>query len=457
MPVPKFIRIFEMKPMLTTLSSLLILLCSGFLSFAQDVETRVFAYYITSDINSGGSIAVVDPSALNDAVEYIEVPVEEEWRLPSIMRVSPDGEWIVFVTSLDGEDGRNPRFVRLFNLISGEIHDLNQGYVLGVEWSPDNRFLALSQGDVFIHSVLENNTINLTNDDEPRVDIAWSNDSTKIAALIDFCLAEGCTRQLEILGVENDIYQISPDLRDTALSLGPLAGLNCKLDWSPNGRYVSFMIGCPQSLTLEVARELFVWDTDQEILQQVTNFTTSAFQPGGTGIAGGDYNSVWFDANTLLIGASQNPSTDGASYNYNVTENTLNQLFSTQVDEWARNPVTNQMVGRQVQPETLNAQSTDSELPSGNVEIFTLDQSRSAEARVDALAVPATLPDGCNFYWSPDGTTLAYSVPRSGCPGTDTAQFVFVDAATGEYTEFTPTLPDGSAPLAVVPLGWVAR
>jgi len=39
----------------------------------------------------------------------------------------------------------------------------------------------------------------------------------------------------------------------------------------------------------------------------------------------------------------------------------------------------------------------------------------------------------------------------------ESPEFVFVNSATGEYTQFTPTLPDGSAPLAIVPLGWVAR
>ncbi len=104
--------------------------------------THYFAYHITSDYNSGGYIAVVPNNTLARSDEYIEVPVEEEWRVPRV-KMSPNGEWAAMITSLDNETGEIPRFVRLFNIRSGEVRTLDSGYVADFQWSPNGQYLLL--------------------------------------------------------------------------------------------------------------------------------------------------------------------------------------------------------------------------------------------------------------------------------------------------------------------------
>lgn len=81
----------------------------------------------------------------------------------------------------------------------------------------------------------------------------------------------------------------------------PVNGYGCYLEWSPDMRYISFMVGCPETQTALVAKEMFLWDRPERRIEQITHFTTPAFEAGGPGTANADYRNLWVDNNTLLI------------------------------------------------------------------------------------------------------------------------------------------------------------
>ncbi|MBC7869744.1 MAG: hypothetical protein H7Y09_02805, partial [Chitinophagaceae bacterium] len=106
-----------MKTKLLLSACFMLLLSVHFTSDAQDQREYRFIYHVVEEYQFGGLIGMIDPLNLDAPVEYLEVPVEEEWEYPSLMRVSPNGEWIVFSSSLDGQTSRSRQFVRLWNMI----------------------------------------------------------------------------------------------------------------------------------------------------------------------------------------------------------------------------------------------------------------------------------------------------------------------------------------------------
>ncbi len=411
-----------MKTKLRLSVCVMILLSIHLTSHAQEQTPYRFMVQVVSDYNSGGLIAIVDPSNLNTSIEYLEIPVEEAWAYPSLMRLSPNGEWLAFASALDNETGEVPRFIRLLNLASGEILSFSEGAVNEFVWSPDSRYLAINQiqqnvPNLFVYSVEESTGFRLINSGEFWFDMIWSQDSQKIAAI--------SSDVLSVFDVTTGERQNSPNLTEFNLTLGPISGVSCDLGWSPDRRYISFMVGCPETLAVQIAREIIVWDVEQNQLIQATDFTTSAFETGGSGFSRGNYYTSWYDQNQLLISTFYNIGSENnnlGTYMYSTSAESLNQLNDTLIDEWELNPLTSQVAAHQVPTQTPDIQS-DSIISSSSVMIFTLNETQANAQSIIPLAATTRLPDGCNFHWSPDGSTLAYSIPNYACPSLDARQF----------------------------------
>src|SRR5690606_19275898 len=88
--------------------------------------------------------------------------------------------------------------------------------------------------DVFIYSLQDESTVNLTGDGVFHPYLSWSPDSARLATFSENCpTAENCTRLLDILNVPNHSREASLDL----IKLAPAtAGIGCELRWSPDGR-----------------------------------------------------------------------------------------------------------------------------------------------------------------------------------------------------------------------------
>jgi hypothetical protein len=416
-----------------------------------------FAYYVLLDPQAGGQVGIIDSDA---TVQFVDIPIESNWSAPTVPSLSPDGVWLAYTASVSGADSEG--YLRLLNLETNEVRDLTGGYVLDMAWSPHSRLLAISRRsnasqefDIFIYTVASNFEQNLSNDGLPHPEIEWSTDSTKLAFSTFSCPdIENCLSRLEVIDLDANLRQRSPDFLDFV----PIGAESCKLNWSPDNRFVSFVLGCNPSA--DVAREVFLWDTTNEELMQLTNFTMPAYEPGGLRVSPGTYELLWNNADTLLISAFYGLPTDQfmheMTYSYSISVNDPQPLFGGYVSEWVLNPLTGQIVADRATPRDIYNQPivTDLSFVPGII-LLTLNNTIGGQEITDINRFD--LPPGCNFHWSPDGTRLVYSIPPTGCPDLNTERFVFVDAATGEYTEFTPMLPDGSVPLAVVPLGWVQR
>ncbi len=415
--------------------------------------THYFAYHITADYNGGGYIALLQPEFLDSRIEYVEVPIEADWRAPRTM-MSPDGEWVAAASSIESEDPTLRRFLRLFNLATQEIRNLQSGYIAQMGWSADGKWFAYNQsigsdGGMVLYSIENESSLTIT-DDYYGDDFAFSPSSEFVASLN--------SERLEIFTTSHG--EVVQELMFAQASLPSwIAWYNTDLQWSPDGRYLSFIKGFAPTYVPDRASEVFLWDTLAQTLRQVTDFVSPVFREQGYGIAPVTYTTLWYDADTLLIGVTYSIEVDVAisgTYAYQVSEETLTQIADLQLDDAAVNPVSNQVAAHF---SVANIMGHDASMASEYVEIFTLTANSSARADmiVNHAAVADNLPNGCHFLWSNDGSWLAYQPREYSCPYPNSERLVFVNVTTGEYSEFTPTLPDGSTPLLVVPLGWVAR
>ncbi|MBC7871383.1 MAG: hypothetical protein H7Y09_11145 [Chitinophagaceae bacterium] len=410
---------------------------------------------------AGGFIALVDINAAVNNVEYIEVPVEEAWRVPTRSVLSPDGVWFAFASALESETGQDPSFVRLFNLVSGEIRDIQSDALKKFTWSPDSRFLAFSQGyasgnDIFLYSLESETTLNLMNDGRNRHYLAWSPDSQKIATISQQCItSEDCSLNLDVINVAQSVRESSVNLVVTL----PEIGFGYDPKWSPDGRYVSFVKKAPLLDSSIVPAEVLIWDTQNRVLTQATHFTSAAFEDGRYGLADASYTTFWHDRDTLLIGASYWTDATGTrfgTYVYEVGEDLLTPLFDTFLTNGAQNPTNNQIAGRFTTIDPANSPESRRPDAENRVTLFTLDAAEATNiiSQIDVMDITTI---ACFFSWSPDGSVFVYHIPVNFCFDLTSEDLVIVDAATGTYQEFSLPLPEGVETLAVIPLGWVAR
>jgi|GEM_PF-1110442 len=448
----------RIRGFLVLIASTLLIVVSPMTTLAQN--RAGFAYYVLLDLPMSGQVRFIDFADPVPETQVIDLPIESNWSVPTLPILSADGVWIAYAPSIESAD--SVPYLRLLNIETGEIRDLDSGYVLDMAWSPDSHSLAISrrlsvsqQFDVFIYAIESDTERNVSNDGLAHPEIAWSANSEKLVLSTLSCPdIEHCVSRIQVISLDADLRQSSQNFLDFV----PIGAESCKLEWSPDNRFISFVLGCNASA--DVAREVFLWDTNTEQLMQLTNFTTPAYEPGGMRVSPGSYEILWYDANTLLISAFYGLPTEQTmnqmTYIYRVNAADLQPLFDGYVFEWLLNPFAGQIVANRATPHDIYSQPIIQDLSFvPGITLLTLNDTGARSEVVDINRFD--LPDGCNFHWSPDGTTLAYSIPPMGCPDLNTEQFVFVDAATGEYSEFTPTLPDGSTPLLVVPLGWVAR
>jgi hypothetical protein len=440
-----------------TLFSLLAAMLGLIAASAMQEPPRYHYAYLVAQSRAEAQIAIVDPAHLDAPSEYRDLGFPPDWRPPAVTDVSPDREWIVFVAASKSGAENDLRYMRLQNLVTGETRDFEPGHIYvgdygidhAVYWSPDSRFFAFNGfyggSDILIYALAERTTTNITNDEQAYAAFAWSLDSTKLAALIQDCpTAESCIFQLQVLDLRDGSRQTSPNLVEVAPMVG---GLGCNLAWSPDGRYVSFYKGC-FAFSASVAQEVFAWDTLRSELKQVTNFTLPAFQLGGAHFAHAAYTPIWYDADTLMIGASYlvqpNRMRTEATYRYDVIADTLTPLYEGETEAWSFNPVTDQVAARVI----MSPDQADGTRISGEIHIFELNPDETSRT------IQRILPLGCDLSWSPDGAILAYTV-RENCAAF-VERFAFVDGALGTAAEYVPLLENGEMPYGVANIGWIA-
>lgn len=209
----------------------------------------------------------------------------------------------------------------------------------------------------------------------------------------------------------------------------------CGFEWSPDGQYLAFLAACAE-LAPSIPRDIFLWRPDTNTITQVTQFAHPFY--GQYPILAVDFSLFWYDADTLLIGVIDNKLwTDiNQTIAYHPSTQTTTVLSSLMTREWVRNPVSGQLAYR--------AFTTDAFTPVNPV----IHLSTYAD---EVLTVNATLPNGCDLDWSPDGATLAYTVRGVTCTEPVTA-LAFYDVASGTTQQVAVT-----DYREVLPVGWVRR
>ena len=421
-----------------------------------------YAFLSVND-NKQAELGIIDASSPQAPAEMrpLETPPQS---IISYALGSPNGEWIAFFifsykAHLDT--------VRLLNLTSGETRDIATGSFpyswelrgfsgpdQDIVWSPDSRHLALNMVqsgnlDVFIYSLADSRLIDLTSTEQSsHFRVAWSQNSKQIATVSEYCPNPNkCVHKLEAFDIATKAQTSSVDISDRSIGSGALGTVACNFNWSPDGRYVSFVSACNTLVTRP--EEVYLWDMAQSNISQVTNFTVEYSKDKATQYIFSDYAMFWYDAGTLLIGASfsNDPSTvHTQTVMYQLPSKSIIEISSGTADEWIEEPVSKTLAFRNIPIRLVGNGAQNSSLQTGSIQGNTLQSKTSLNA--------GAAFQHCNLAWSPDSFFLAYSLRPNSC--VDKPERIgFLERTTGKAIEhvLSPTEQPGSD--GVLPIGWV--
>jgi hypothetical protein len=325
-------------------------------------------------------------------------------------------------------------------------------------WSPNSQYVALNvrnsapgddaSTDIFIYSLSSNTLTRLTADNLRDYRIAWSPDSARIVTTIQECFSieTSCIYRIAVFNITNTSPIISVDISDVVNTHG---GRNstCLLNWSPDGRYVSFFAGCQESISPTSRSEVWMLDTTDSSVDQVTNYTADySLNPTGAIVA--IYDTVWYDAQTLLIGVAVTRDNNVANNRtailaYRTTDRATTLLSSNSADYLTVNPVSQEIAYRAIP-------SFDTQLipqtPSVQISIF----------NGSALSTAVNTTGACKLAWQPNGEILA-SVRYEGTQCRDTVEaLTFINRANSSILDHTPPANGGGTSTFITPIGWVS-
>lgn len=458
----------RVKLILAWVTLLLLLVSSSLAAQAVRTSANYNFVYVYQAQQGEIRIGMIDPTTTSVSENVVPISVGEFWSLTDAAK-NANNEWIALAFRAG-----TGYVMRLVNLTTTETRDIASDFLLAPPstgimgpqqefvWSPDGRYLAFNtykpgtepRTDTLLYSLDANQTITLTDDAAWQTRLAWSPDSRQLAIATVTC-TENCVASI-------DLYDPSSNTRTASLNITPDAfGANspgragvCHLQWSPDGRYISFMANC-DGLEYAAYKEMYVLEVVSGTLTQITHITYEQDPIVPNYAVFADYEPIWVDNNILLIstihGIGENIRSE--TLEYNVTTGTLNKISDQYVVEWAVNPVSQQLAFRSI---GTNPNDYQHQRESQPVEIVPLTAlSRVTTAR-DMLPASLTTSPGCNLMWSPDGAVLAYSIPKTDHCLSSPQGFRFVNTESGAVTDYAPSF-NGSAPFTVIAMGWVEK
>ncbi len=417
-------------------------------------------YYAYAFQILGGNIAVfaVDPLNPSESIHLFNTLAPSDAILYGAL-ASPDGQWIALV--LFSPYGQS--VIRLVNVNNAEIIDipLEVGFGIfieyeepdllgqpqGIAWSPNSLYLGFIGDDgettnLYAYDMVHRALIQITSDSR-KYTLVWSPDSQHLATSSTDCSTGLCNIQIET-------YNFDSKQREAIVSVGlegsgGEAGL-CQIRWSPDSHYVSFAKSCD---ILDNARpkELYLLDSVENRLNQLTDYTTIAIQPPGAPIdfypiRWAAYDSVWVDDHTMLVGSVHAEDTLDNAISQIIAYDVQTQTQSILRDDimatnWAINPVSRATAFHSV---------TGYRRPQNHLDVQVATYANGV------LSTTITAPVGCNLAWSPDGEYLAYTdrgQPLVHCYSSVDG-IVFIAGSTGQVIN-QPLSASGS----IWPVGWV--
>ncbi len=404
-------------------------------------------------------IGFLDPSAPEQTPSWYAMTTPSDDTLFSRAVASYDGHWIaVGITQRTHPTNK----IQLFNVVLNAVQppiQVGNGFpsemdIMGWDWvapaqemvwSPDSRYLALNmlgpkQSEVYLYSIYDGRLTAITNlDTAQHYRMAWSNDSTYIATNGFTCAANGqCVSKIEYFDVQGHL-----------VSSVTVSDISCDLGWSPDNRYIYFKDTC-DSLSWS-QEELFLWDTVQNTIVRITNYTHH-LQVGDKAGPNAEYIVLWTNRSAAIISTFFSDTKTAATFtrtiSYNVNSGSLTPLSDNLIQQFAVNPVSGQIVFREIAQADFDwAQPRNSITHLGQI----------SNAALTELPFPQAtqIKGGCDFAWSPDGKYLVYALPASCVVhnANEIDGFGFVESVTGSIHQRLFTLDDPI--IGSIPAGWV--
>lgn len=424
-------------------------------SFIVAQSTYHYAYAVEE--RGELTIRVVDPLSPQYPSDLMTTSIPDNMGLIAVYP-SPDGQWMALAFS-----GGYQSLIRLINAVTLATNDIT-GIAFYSEslsqleewtvllWSPDSKRFTFNTfhtngdvwwTDIFVYTVSNGSLINLTADNALQYDTVWKPDSSQLIAFTDDCTTT-CISTLDVYNIATNTRQNSIDISSITQGGGTGAAI-CNLAWSQDGLYISLMAGC--DTTAYGIREIYVINALQGTITPVTSFTSQFTSPDPFAIAFADYATIWYDAQTLLIGTKfANPETQGTlTQLYKFPALTPSILNAEMAQAWTQAPTSQKLAFRSV---TVNLPSLLTQ--DAVVKIATLDSNSMLTDLYSGVA-------GCDLSWSPDGAFLAYTdkgTPFAGCDF-GTQKLIFVDS-NGQPGEHIIYPREATTIERLYAIGWIA-
>lgn len=253
---------------------------------------------------------------------------------------------------------------------------------------------------------------------------------------------ELCDHDIEVYDVDKQaiIHKMPLDLR-----FGYSGESFCQMQWSPDEQYVAFISICDPTATYS-PRELYLWNTKDNYVLRITDYTLSTIQQKQPRIPFASYRHFWLDAQTLLVGviyfAPEGTKTETFSYNVQTRKTLL--LSDASFQELAINPVNGIWAVRAVAGFETRSTPTSTQLLLG-------DATQGLHPAADMTTAEDVV---CNLSWSSDGEVLASTLHRTQCSAPVEA-IVFYDRTGQEISRHVPA--GDPTQRQIIPIGWLAR
>lgn len=385
-----------------------------------------YAYLRGSYDQPSNVLLLLDPAGI-EQIESRELPrvSDEGYALDrSLYGAIPDpsGEWLLLPYRRYTFNDQ----LYLYHLASNSFEQIAEGgfpLTQGhpdqhIVWSPNGKFFAFSMRPdeaigtdtlaVYLYDMTNKSLTRLFANVTAFSRIAWAQDSSVFVVSTQRCEAGRFDMAHCKYGLAT--YDAESGTRRAVISLQPpavvAAGFDalCALSWSPDNRFVSFVSMCslePMNPPIEV----FVWDTMQNEVYAVTDFTGAVKQPPDRLYLAAYYETVWAAPDILLIGAEWDSGSNlnSSTVVVQLPDKKTITLMTAAVEQWAVNPISGLFAYRSVDSLHFDLQGSTTVMPRLTIASFESATEQLASKWSRAL-------NACRLAWSPNGTILVYTI-----------------------------------------------
>jgi hypothetical protein len=269
----------------------------------------------------------------------------------------------------------------------------------------------------------------------------WSKDSRQLAIALESPLGSDKYKiTLDTFDIAKKARRASIQVSDSSDGLSLPTGM-CFLEWSPDGRYVSFVEDCDYSQFNY--KDVYIAEVASGTVAQLTDTKTKLGIPRND-IAGSFLEPLWYDTHTLLVGEAIWRGMGAVTHltetvAYKLPEGNVVIAGYESATHWAKNPVSEEIAY------LAQAFSSDTSSINGSFDVKTIQiDTFDGQTLIPKISVSAPLG---YLSWSPDGLFLAHNVNGSaevvyyteqGSGSFYLSETTFIDKSSGRTTRYSP-------------------